>query len=91
MFNFQKKMVGKNCFENNKEFSGTWMGNPLQMSTPEVCRSACLANTACKFFSFRNGNECLLMKTKGNVNSNGGVVSGIRENCLDAEDSGILS
>ena len=61
------------------------------MSTPEECRSACIAKPACKFFSFRNGNECMLMKTKGNVNPNGGVVSGIRENCLDVGVSGILS
>ena len=90
MFNFQK-LVGINCFENNKEFSGAWMENPLQMSTPEECRSACIAKAACKFFSFRNGNDCLLMKTKGNVNSNGGVISGTRENCLDDGESGISS
>ena len=82
------KLIGNNCFENNKEFSGTWMGNPLQMSTPEECRSACIAKPSCKFFSFRNGNECLLMKTKGNVNSNGGVISGARENCPDEVGSG---
>ena len=50
------------------------MENPIRMSTQEECRSTCIAKPACKFFSFRNGNECLLMKTKGNVNPNGGVV-----------------
>ena len=59
------------------------------MTTPEECHSACMDKPACNFFSFRNGNECLLMKTKGNVNPNSGVTSGTREACPDSTNTGI--
>ena len=66
------------------------MGNPVPMSDPEECRSACIEKPACKFFSFRNGKDCFLMETKGNVNLNDGVISGTRENCQEVKKSGII-
>lgn len=80
--------IGNKCFEHNKEYSGQFVGNPLTMRSPEECHSACKAKPSCMVFSFRNGRECVLMKSKGNVNPNNGVISGTRQDCPNERKSG---
>lgn len=84
------ELIGNKCFDNDKEFSGTPIGNSVPMRDPEECHSKCIDEPDCKFFSFRNGKDCLLITTKGNVNKNVGVVSGARENCQNVRKSGII-
>ena len=75
------QILGENCFKNNKEYSGDFVGNPVQVDTRNDCVKACKAKSGCKFFSFRNRRECVLMKNQKNINSNNGVVSGAIKDC----------
>ena len=70
------QILGENCFKNNKEYSGDFIGNPVQVDTRNECLKACKEKPGCNFFSFRNRRECVLMKNRKNINSNNGVVSG---------------
>ena len=82
----------KSCsFDHNTEYNGEWIGNPLKKSDPMACYNTCKQKSECKFFVFRNGNECILLKTKTNENPNKGVTSGKREDtCPEKSESGKL-
>ena len=45
------------------------------------CNALCKEKAQCKYFTFRNGKDCLLFRTVQNWNQNPGVVSGSKEEC----------
>lgn len=56
------------------------------MNDHEECYAACKQVSGCKFFTFRTGNECVLIKEKAQSDphqrgQNSGIVSGSIQEC----------
>ena len=87
------ELVG-DCFEYDKEYTGEYATengqtkNPILVNDHEKCRAACKKLSSCNFFTFRNGNQCVLMKEKAHddpkprdQNLRHRFVSGSKQDC----------